>query len=605
MVVKQLNKREIAASPKAQKALADEFDRLRSKGVWDEHRVREWAKVKQEAQRAGKKVHVGRLFGIAGIKNEGLPEEFQRHKGRFVFEGCHVRDEFGQAAEFAEMSSSPATLEAFKLVDVVASLPGNSGQKADAEQAYVQTRLGGTPTWLRLPRDRWPTGWDKRFHDPVVPMELALYGHPDSGGYWEEHCHAALLDAGFRPVPEWPSMYYQPRLELLLSVYVDDFKMAGPTKNLAKGWKLIRARIQTDDPSPFGRVLGCEHTTSTRYLKNGKQAQVMEYNMEPFLRDCVSKYLELAKKPASSLRQVPTPFLEESDERTVDAPPRADNVSPSRTDHGSPSRTEDDAPLRADSGNSAGNAGTLQNIAARVLMKILYAARMCRFDLLKAVAGLAARVTKWDRGCDRQLHRLVCYINSTLKLRLTGYIGDSSENLQLSVYADADFAGCKQTARSTNGVFLAITGENSFFPIAAVSKRQSCVSHSTAEAEIVAADLAVRSLGLPAKVLLEFVLNHEFRMVLLEDNQATIKIIKNGKSQTLRHLSRTHHINICWLAELVRDKELEVEYIITTLQAADMFTKAFTNLQKWCAALRLSGLVQGVQNFERSVEVPE
>ena len=59
------------------------------------------------------------------------------------------------------------------------------------------------------------------------------------------------------------------------------------------------------------------------------------------------------------------------------------------------------------------------------------------------------------------------------------------------------------------------------------------------------------------------------------------------------------------LAELVKAKELEVEYIITTLQAADMFTKSFTNLQKWCAALRLSGLVQGVQNFERSIEAPE
>ena len=57
-----------------------------------------------------------------------------------------------------------------------------------------------------------------------MPMILALYGHSDSGGYWDEHCNAALLDAGFAPVPEWPSMYYQPRLELLLSVYVDDFK---------------------------------------------------------------------------------------------------------------------------------------------------------------------------------------------------------------------------------------------------------------------------------------------------------------------------------------------------------------------------------------------
>ena len=46
--------------------------------------------------------------------------------------------------------------------------------------------------------------------------------------------------------------------------------------------------------------------------------------MQPFLEDCVGKYLELAKKPASSLRQVPTPLLEDNDEHALDTPPRAD-----------------------------------------------------------------------------------------------------------------------------------------------------------------------------------------------------------------------------------------------------------------------------------------
>ena len=46
---------------------------------------------------------------------------------------------------------------------------------------------------------------------------------------------------------------------LLLAVYVDDFKMAGPKDNLAKGWELIGSRIDVDTPSPLGRYLGCEH----------------------------------------------------------------------------------------------------------------------------------------------------------------------------------------------------------------------------------------------------------------------------------------------------------------------------------------------------------
>ena len=38
--------------------------------------------------------------------------------------------------------------------------------------------------------------------------------------------------------------------------------------------------------------------------------------------------------------------------------------------------------------------GILQPLAARVLMKILYAARMARFDLLRAVCNLACFVTR-------------------------------------------------------------------------------------------------------------------------------------------------------------------------------------------------------------------
>ena len=36
-------------------------------------------------------------------------------------------------------------------------------------------------------------------------------------------------------------------------------------------------------------------------------------------------------------------------------------------------------------------------------MKVLYAARYARFDLLRAVCYLAQYITKWDQECDRRL----------------------------------------------------------------------------------------------------------------------------------------------------------------------------------------------------------
>ena len=49
----------------------------------------------------------------------------------------------------------------------------------------------------------------------------------------------------------------------MLIVYVDDFKMAGPKDNLAKGWKLISQEIKLDEPMPLTRYLGCDHDFGT------------------------------------------------------------------------------------------------------------------------------------------------------------------------------------------------------------------------------------------------------------------------------------------------------------------------------------------------------
>eukprot|EP00972_Heterocapsa_arctica_P073564 10864119-Heterocapsa_arctica.AAC.1 len=76
---------------------------------------------------------------------------------------------------------------------------------------------------------------------PVVQLKKALYGHPDSGTFWEKHCDTHVRKVCFLPVSEeWPSCYYHEKLKLHLVIYVDDFKLAGPTCNLKKGWSLLQ-----------------------------------------------------------------------------------------------------------------------------------------------------------------------------------------------------------------------------------------------------------------------------------------------------------------------------------------------------------------------------
>ena len=52
---------------------------------------------------------------------------------------------------------------------------------------------------------------------------------------------------------------YAPKLGVMLVVYVDDFKMAGPKENLSKAWDLVKSKIKMEEAAPIKRYLGCEH----------------------------------------------------------------------------------------------------------------------------------------------------------------------------------------------------------------------------------------------------------------------------------------------------------------------------------------------------------
>jgi hypothetical protein len=183
-------------------------------------------------------------------------------------------------------------------------------------------------------------------------------------------------------------------------------------------------------------------------------------------------------------------------------------------------------------------------------MKVLYCARMCRYDLLHAIGRLACRVTKWDDACDRALHRLTCSIHHTYHIRQVGWVGDSADDVGIHLFADADFGWDKKTSRNTSGAFLCLAGPGAFFPIQAFSKKQTAVSHSTPEAEIVAADAAARQIGIPCLELWGQVLGRDMVCNFHEDNGAMIQVCKTGRNQTMRHLGRTHRIDVHWLHEV-------------------------------------------------------
>ena len=45
----------------------------------------------------------------------------------------------------------------------------------------------------------------------------------------------------------------------MLVVYVDDFKLAGPSENMDKAWASIKRAVNIGDPEPYDRYFGCQH----------------------------------------------------------------------------------------------------------------------------------------------------------------------------------------------------------------------------------------------------------------------------------------------------------------------------------------------------------
>ena len=200
-VARTVNKAEVRTNTKAQQALLKEWDKLRVANTWDVKRVQEWSEVSAAARKGGESVHVGLIFEICVEKGSELNESdlARKYKGRVVFMGNEVRDQNFDYAIFDELSSAPASMAAAKAADAYGVCESHVVQQADAEQAYIQSKLGGTPTWVRLPRDRWPAAW-KGMRDPVCrPAGLSSVRTPRQRGVLGETLQHASSERRVRP----------------------------------------------------------------------------------------------------------------------------------------------------------------------------------------------------------------------------------------------------------------------------------------------------------------------------------------------------------------------------------------------------------------------
>ena len=229
---------------------------------------------------------------------------------------------------------------------------------------------------------------------------------------------------------------------------------------------------------------------------------------------------------------------------------------------------------------------------------------------------------------------MISYIHNTSEYKQYCNGGNTAKQCRLGHFQDSDFAGDLEDSKSTSGGTLCGFGSQTFVPISWMCKKQTAVSHSSTESEIISLDTGLRLDGLLALEFWDLIVsvfenishvsdnpgrpeidthkrqkshskidvvkdidlvpsnvqseNREALLYVFEDNEAVIKMIMKGRSPTMRHVSRTHQVALDWLFDRINlDPKIQIKYIDTKNQLADILTKGNFTRDEWNHLLTL------------------
>lgn len=205
---------------------------------------------------------------------------------------------------------------------------------------------------------------------------------------------------------------------------------------------------------------------------------------------------------------------------------------------------------------------TLEHKVRSLIGSLMYATIGTRPDLAASVYYLGRYQSKPCYDVWLGLKHILRYVKGTLNYKLV-YKKNNDENVMVG-FADADWASSLEDRASTSGYLIKVYGNT----VTWRSKKQNVIVISTTEAEYVALCEATIEVCWVMKLLKD--LNIECNScLLLEDNQSTIKSIRNPDQKRLRHID----IKYNFIKSKVTDGTIMIKYINTKEQQADMLTK--------------------------------
>ena len=266
--------------------------------------------------------------------------------------------------------------------------------------------------------------------------------------------------------------------------------------------------------------------------------------------------------------------------------------------------------------------GELSHVCSQTVLKCWYLEKNGRPEILCSVNKLVRSMTKWTKACDKRLNRLIFLYSSYMWIQNNIVMWVIlHRQCRLRMFQDSD-------SKSTSGGTLCIFGSHTVVLTSWMCKKQTSVSHSSAESEIISfaqwveisrvacsgimgsncffffgsvtqtSDRTGRPVDTESSRKSQGKINvlkntdcvpsnvqsshQEALLYVFEDNEAVIKMIIKRRSPTMRHVSRTHRVALESLFDRINlDPKIQIKHIDTRKQIADIWTKGNVTRNQW------------------------
>ena len=358
------------------------------------------------------------------------------------------------------------------------------------------------------------------FEDPKLPnhvykLDKALYGLKQAPRAWYEHLREFLVDRGFQVGLIDPTLFTKKvgGNLFICQLYVDDI-IFGSTNNAFNDEfaKLMTSKFEMSMMGELEYFLGFE-------IKQYSEGTFI--NQAKYTQDMLKKFDMLGAKPRKTPMSPKGDLYPDTEGKDVD-----------------------------------------QKLYRSMIGSLLY---LCasRPDIMFSVGKCARYQAAPKESHLTAVKHILRYLLHSPNFGLW-YPKGSSFNL--IGYSDADYAGERKDRKSTSGgcQFLGRS------LVCWSSKKQNCVALSTTEDEYISAASCCAQLLWMRQTMKDYGLNFD-HVPLLCDNESAIKIAHNPvlHSKT-KHIEIRHH----FIREHVEKGDIDLSYVRTKDQLADIFTKA-------------------------------